>query len=102
GTDGEEGDGSVVLAGGAGGEPLAKARVIGPPVRVGGHELAIDDAARRDPSRSRYDLGKVGRQVVEASVLQVNLAVGVAKQHAAQPIPLDLEEVLRRAERSLG
>src|SRR4029077_13703168 len=76
--------------------------VVGPPVRVGGHELPVDHAAARDACGRRRHLRQVGRQVVEAAVLQVNFAFGIAEQHAPEPIPLDLEQVLRGAERSLG
>src|SRR5260370_1067835 len=101
GIEREIGDRNFVFALDAGREPLAQARVVGTPVLVCGDNLAIDDTARWNALRRRYDLGKVSREVVEAAVLQVNRAVRVARQHAAQPVPFDFEQVLGRAERSL-
>src|SRR5262249_10339910 len=67
-----------------------------------GDELTVDHAAGRHPARGRHDLGDVDRDVVQAAVLQAHLAGRVAHQHAAQAVPLDLEQVLGRAERRLG
>ena len=80
------------------GQALSQTRVIGATVRVGRHQLAVDHAARRHPLRRRDDLGYVGGQVGEPAVLQADAAVRVAEEDAAKGIPLDLEDVLGRAE----
>src|SRR4029077_21246860 len=36
-----------------------------------------------------------------AAILDVDLAFGVAEEHAAEAVPFDLEEIFRRAERRL-
>ena len=83
----------LITHGRAAGQPLAQPRIVGAPVVVGRDHLAVDDAARRDAPGRRRDLWQVGGQVVEAAILQPNLAVRVAKHHAPKPIPFHFEDV---------
>src|SRR6266851_4475784 len=76
-------DRNLVFASGAAGKTPAQAGVIGTPIRIGGHELAVDHAAGGDASRGRRHLGEVGGHIVEAAILEMDLAFGVAKEHAS-------------------
>ena len=84
------------------GQTLPQPRIVGAAVGVGRDQLAVDHAPGRHTFRRLHHLRHVGRQVGQPAVLQPDVPVVVAKQDAAQPVPLDLEEVLGRAERGFG
>src|SRR4029077_8177809 len=64
--------------------------------------LAVYDAAGRHALGRRDHLGHLRGQVGQAAVLQADRPVRIAEQDATKTVPLDLEEVLGRAERRLG
>src|SRR3982074_1721584 len=86
----------------AAGEPLAEARIVRAALAVGRDELAIDDAAWRDSPGGMNNFREVGGEIVEATIHQPNAPVPVPEHDAAEPVPLDLEHVVGRAERRLG
>ena len=102
GVEGKVGGGNLILHPRARGQTLAKARIVGAAVDVGRDQLAVDDAARRHAFGRGHDLGNVGREVGQPAVLEADAAVRIAEEDAAQAVPLHLEEVLGRAERSFG
>src|SRR4029077_15800013 len=69
---------------------------------VGGDELAVDHAAEGDSFGGRDHFRDISGEVVQSPVLHAHAAVALAEDKAAQTVPLDLEEVVGRAERSLG
>ena len=95
GIEREVGDWDFVFARRATGEALAQACVVGAAVGVCRHQLAVDHASRGNAGRRGADLGQVRSQVVQAAILDVHFAFGVAEEHASESVPLDLEEVFR-------
>src|SRR6202011_4630617 len=88
----EVGDWDLVSACSASDKPFAQSRVVRSSIRIRSYELTVDHAARWHARRRRCHLGQVCGEVLEATVLKVHLAFGIAKQHAAQAIPFHLEE----------
>ena len=97
----EVGDGDLLAQGGSAREALAQPVIVGPSVAIGGDHLAVDDAPWRHSGRSGRDLGNDRGQVVEASIVNVDVAMRIPEEEASQAVPLDLEDVVDGAERRL-
>src|SRR5262249_16407410 len=65
-------------------------------------QLAVEDGPEGYLPGQVVQLGEEPGDVAEPAILQANAAVPVNEQQAAEAIPLDLEQVLIRAEGRLG
>jgi hypothetical protein len=71
---------------------------VRPALLVENHDLPIEDAFTRERFEARQDLGITVRAVGELPALEAGEPVAEERE-GADPVPLDLEEVLLRIER---
>jgi len=76
--------------------------VVGPPLFVGGDQLAVQDRRMADLGVQRGHLGQQVGDVLEAAILQAYPALRIDEKEAAQAVPFDLEQVVVGRERGLG
>src|SRR5215467_6126373 len=80
----------------------AQRLAVGTTLLVGDDKLAIEYRPERHLPGQVVQLREEPGDVAEPAILQANVAVPVNEQHAAEAVPLDLEQVLIRAEGRLG